>query len=105
MIRLLIFLLLMCYLMTICSCTKKDYSYLNTDRRPQVILVSERYTNPPKINANGTWQPYKIVYDSLSRDIYYGSYQNQKPDTLISKCSIDKVDSFFKIEIRKYFIN
>ncbi len=59
------------------------------------------------IDENGKlkWLAYKIVYDSLSRDIYYGSYVNQKPDTLVSPCSIDKVDSLFKIEIRSYKIN
>lgn len=88
------------------SCTKqKDYSYLNTDRRPQVTIISERYTDPPDLNENKTWKPYKIVYHPLSRDIDYRSYENLPPDTLISKCSIDKVDSLFKIEIRKYKIN
>ena len=91
---------------TLNSCTKqKDYSYLNTDRRPQVTIVSERYTNPPALNYDHTWQPYKIIYLPLSRDIDYRSYENQKPDTLISNCSIDKIDSLFKVEIRKYEIN
>lgn len=89
------------------SCTKQveDYAYLNTDRRPQVIRISERYSNPPAvINSDGSWRPYKIVNQEMNRDIDYRSYENLKPDTLISTCSIDKIDSVFKIEIRKYRI-
>lgn len=88
-------------LILLSSCTKQtDYSYLNTDRRDckQVILVSERYTD--------SWEYIKTV--TLNRgehcDTDLDAYRKLKPDTLISSCSIDKVDSTFKIEIRTYKI-
>jgi len=88
------------------SCTKQmDGSYLNTDRRKQVTIVSERYSNPPALNPDKSWKPYKIIYQPLSKDIDFKAYENQKPDTLISVCSIDKIDSLFKVEIRNYEIN
>jgi len=88
------------------SCTKQgDYSYLNTDRRKRVTIVSERFTNPPEINPDKSWKPYKIIYQPLSKDIDFKAYENQIPDTLISVCSIDKIDSLFKVEIRNYEIN
>jgi len=85
------------------GCSKeKDYGYLNTDRRPTVTIISERFTNPPKINADLTWKPYKIVYYTLDRDVDYRSYEGLPPDTLFSTCSIDKIDSLFKVEIVNY---
>lgn len=79
------------------GCSKPmDYSYLNTDRRPQVIRISERYTEK--------WKWIKTVNDTLNRETRWQDYINIKPDTLISSCSIDKIDSNFKIEIRKYKI-
>lgn len=98
-------ILLFTIMIFLAGCNKPgDFSYLNTDRRPQVIIVSERYTDPPAANTNGTWIPYKIMRDSLSRDIGYQAYENVPPDTIWSSCSIDKLDSLFRIEIRKYFI-
>ena len=85
----------------ISGCSKGQ---LPQPKKPQAVIVSERYTNPPSINPNGTWKYYKIVRDTLHPDIDYRSYEDVKPDTIRSTCSIDKRDSAFKIEIRKYTI-
>lgn len=69
------------FLFLFVSCTQKDYSYLNEDRRTQVIRVSQHYTNPVKI-LNGKWIPDTIVYYYYSKDTYAGSYMNLPPDTL-----------------------
>lgn len=93
------------------SCSKViDYSYLNTDRRPFVVRISERYTDPPlskdtliKNKKVIIWIPYKIVLDTLDKDLIRASdYLNISTDTIFSTCSIDKIDSNFRIEIRKY---
>jgi hypothetical protein len=64
------------------GCAKQqDYSYLDTDRRPQVIAIAERFTNPPKAGADGKWVPDTILIHYLPRDVYYGSYVGLKADT------------------------
>lgn len=99
------FITITIFLLTFSACTKTaDYSYLNTDRRPMVIRVSERYDNPPDRNPDGSWRFHKFVADTLHRDTRAEDYKNIIPDTTISTCSIDKIDSSFKIQILKYII-
>ena len=82
-------LLLILILLASCTKDKTDYSYWNTDRRPQVIRISERYKNPMEWLNGTTWKPYKIVYDSMDRDIDYRSYEGLKPDTSpVSTCKL-----------------
>lgn len=92
------------------ACAKStDYGYLNTDRRPLIILVSERYDNPPATYSDGTWKYHKIVYDTLDRGTDPEAYRNLldtiPKDWKSAWCSIDKIDSSFLIEIRKYKIH
>ena len=49
------------------------------------------------------WIYLKTVTAEI-KGVDWQPYYNQKPDTLISSCSIDKIDSLFKIEIRSYDI-
>lgn len=67
------------------GCSKpKDYSYLNTDRRPQVILYSERFTNPPTtavFMGKLFWVPDTILVHYLPRTVGWQSYVGHKNDT------------------------
>lgn len=82
------------------SCVKQQ----DIEQAQRVAVISERFTNPPMINSDKTWKPYTVKKVYLDPGTYPGSYMNLKPDTIISTCSIDKIDSNFKIEIRKYAI-
>lgn len=91
------------------SCTKQtDYSYLNTDRRPIIIRVSERHTDPPvevkDDKGKIKWLPYTFKADTLDRNSRASDYENLIPDTLISTCSIDKVDSSYRIGILRFVV-
>lgn len=87
------------------ACKKQqDYSYLNTDRRAQVILVSQRFTNPPKVNENGTWKADTTIWFYYHKDTDHTSYIGMKPDTIISNCAIGGIDPRYTTEIRNWQI-
>src|SRR5687767_2980098 len=93
-------------LLTLISCTKqKDYSYLNTDRRNcgQLYYISERHLATPLL-FNGKWIAYRI--DTKPQGQVCGKnktdFEALTPDTTYSTCSIDKIDSAYKIKIFRY---
>lgn len=76
--------LLVVFLLTSCGKHLEDYSYLNTDRRPQVINYAERFTNPPRdtiINGKLKWIPDTILIHYLPREVGWQSYIGLKNDT------------------------
>lgn len=79
---------IICCILMSCSKDKIDYSYYNTDRRPQITLVSERFTNPPKWADDEKWLPDSVVYHHLNRSIDTAAYSGRKPDTLRSTCPV-----------------
>ncbi len=89
------------FLILLSSCSKEKEFELQNPKR--TFIHSERFTNPPALYPNGSWKPYKVVEQEIA-GVDYQAYENVKPDTLISTCSIDKIDSSFKIEIRTYII-
>jgi hypothetical protein len=95
--RFIIFIIFLCFLAALCSCAKSE-TIQPTSKR--VFIISKRFTNPPEW-IGSTWKPYKIVEHEIL-NVDYQPYENLKADTIISTCSIDKVDSSFKIEIRSY---
>lgn len=59
------------------SCSKpQDYSYLNTDRRPQVIVTSKWYKNDNKWKLDNTTVHY------FPPTVDYRSYLGMTRDTL-----------------------
>lgn len=65
------------------SCSKqKDYSYLNTDKREKIVLVSKRFTNLPMMDERGFWIPNKIVEAELHPDTDPEAYRNLPADTI-----------------------
>lgn len=90
-------------LITFFSCSKhyEDYSYWNTDRRPQIILVSERFTDPPKWLNNKEWKPDSIVYHYLDRGVDTMAYSGRKPDTTKSTCPIFGDNLYIEISYYK----
>ena len=87
----------------LCSCSKSWEDIEIMPAAKKVFILSKRFTNPPDLNLDKTWKPYKIIEEEIL-GVDYQAYENQKPDTLISTCSIDKRDSLFKIEIRTFVI-
>ena len=79
----------------LCSCTKgwEDISEMPPVKK--VFIISKRFTSE--------WIYLRTVTQEI-KGVDWQPYYNQKPDTLISTCSIDKRDSLFKIEIRSYDI-
>ena len=98
--RFIAFIIAMCLIAALCSCVKgwEDISVMPPAKK--VFIISKRFTNPPEW-VGSTWKPYKIVEHEIL-NVDFQPYENLKADTIISTCSIDKVDSSFKIEIRSY---
>ena len=101
--KFLIFLTLMTICAAFCSCSKgwEDIEIMPPAKK--VFIISNRFTNPPSLNPDKTWKPYKIITEEI-KGVDWQGYYGVKPDTLISTCSIDKRDSLFKIEIRTFEI-
>jgi len=65
------------------SCSKpQDYSYLNTDRRPQVILTSQYYPNTPGLILSKVWIPDSVIIYLYPRDVDHRSYIGLPSDTM-----------------------
>lgn len=94
--KFLLFIIIVCIIASLCSCSKFSED-IHTGKK--VYIISKRFTNPPDINSDKTWKPYKTIVSEIT-DVDWQPYYGVKPDTLISSCSIDKIDSLFKIEIR-----
>ena len=77
------------------SCTKGWEDISIPEQPKKVFIISKRFTTE--------WIYLKTVTAEI-KGVDWQPYYNQKPDTLISTCSIDKIDSLFKIEIRSYDI-
>jgi hypothetical protein len=103
--KFLIFLTLMTICAAFCSCSKgwEDIEIMPPVINYRVVEISKRFTNPPDLNIDKTWRPYKTVEHSLPEGVDSNAYVGVI-DTLISTCSIDKMDSLFKIEIRTFVI-
>jgi len=101
--RFILFILAMCALAAFCSCSKGWEDIEVTPPAKKVFIRSQRFTDPPGINPDRTWKPYKVVEAEI-RGVDWQGYYGVKADTLVSSCSIDKVDSLFKIEIRTFEI-
>jgi len=99
----LIFLFLMCCIASLCSCSKSWEDIEIMPAAKKVFILSKRFTNPPSLNQDKTWKPYKIITEEI-KGVDWQGYYGVKADTLISTCSIDKRDSLFKIEIRTFEI-
>jgi len=89
-----IFLLLL-IIGCLCSCSKGWEDISIPEQPKKVFIISKRFTTE--------WIYLKTVTQEI-KGVDWQPYYNQKPDTLISTCSIDKIDSLFKIEIRSYDI-
>ena len=105
MIRFTLFLIICCVIASLCSCSKgwEDIEIMPPVINYRVVEISKRFTNPPDLNIDKTWRPYKTVEHSLPEGVDSNAYVGVI-DTLISTCSIDKMDSLFKIEIRTFEI-
>ncbi len=95
--------LLILILLASCTKDKTDYSYWNTDRRPQVILVSQRYTDPPTWLNKKEWKVDSLVLDSLPRDVDYRSYEGLIPDTNRSTCPVYGNNLYIEISWYKIY--
>ncbi len=87
----------------LCSCTKQWEDISIPAQQKKVFIISKRFTDPPALYSDHTWKPYKIVEEEI-KGVGWQAYYGSKPDTIISTCSIDKIDSLFKIEIRIFDI-
>ena len=85
---------LLLLIVLLASCTK-GWEDIQIPEQKKVFIESNRYTS--------TWVYYKTVTVEI-KGVDWQPYCGLKPDTLISTCSIDKIDSNFRIEIRKYLI-
>jgi len=101
-------ILLSFIIVLLAGCSKqKDYSYLNTDRRNcgRLYYISERHTATPLL-FNGKWIAYRI--DTMPQGQVCGhnktDFEALKADTIYSTCSIDKIDSAYRINIFRYLI-
>ena len=101
--RFIVFIIFFCFIASLCSCSKgwEDIEIMPPAKK--VFIISKRFTNPPSLNPDKTWKPYKIIEEEIKGVVWQG-YYGTKPDTLISTCSIDKSDSLFNIEIRTFEI-
>lgn len=96
-------LIILAVLIYACSCTK-GWEDIEIPSSYRMVIVSQRFTDPPAMNPDKTWRPYKTVRVYMSAGVDSIAYTRLKPDTTISSCSIDKVDSAFKIEVRSYAV-
>ena len=97
------FIILLCVIHSLCSCSKGWEDIEIMPQPKKVFIISKRFTNPPSLNPDKTWKPYKIITEEI-KGVDWQGYYGVKPDTLISTCSIDKRDSLFKREIRSFEI-
>lgn len=82
-IKLVAFIIIVIWLFSVWGCSKqKDYSYLNTDRREKIVLVSQRFTNPPRVDERGFWIANKIVEHDLHPGTDPTAYRNLPADTI-----------------------
>ena len=93
--RFTLFILICCIIATLCSCSKGWEDIQIPEQPKKVFIISKRFTDE--------WIYLKTVTHEI-KDVDWQGYYGVKPDTLISTCSIDKVDSLFKIEVRSYDI-
>jgi hypothetical protein len=93
--RFTLFILICCIIASLCSCSKGWEDIQIPEQPKKVFIISKRFT--------AEWIYLRTVTQEI-KGVDWQPYYNQKPDTLISTCSIDKRDSLFKIEIRSYDI-
>ena len=93
--RFTLFILICCIIASLCSCSKGWEDISIPEQPKKVFIISKRFTSE--------WGYLKTVTAEI-KGVDWQGYYGVKPDTLISTCSIDKIDSLFRIEIRSYNI-